>query len=219
MGFLNAKILMPFVIIIIHTEKLLAGVEWVVPMNGSDLVLVRMKWHLITQEWPRISLCSEMAFTYGIRKNYLFLHDRTCSSDWSHTVVPPDIFGEDWPQRPSVWGSRCAAAPAEPGNGSNLSCPPCVIISCESWVCLVGPCWDHCGHKHFTVVEGVILVTKEGRKCTPQPTSIQVRISVSCKNFHPAFTRVCSLEQVLVVRFVPLWQCFTRKRSQVLLDF
>lgn len=128
-------------------------------------------------------------------------------------------FREKCPQGPSVWGSRCAAAPAELGNGSSLSCPPCVIISCESWVCLVGPCWDHCGHKHFTVAEGVILVTKGEGKCMLKPTSNQVRISISCKNFHPAVTRWCSLEQVLVVKFLPLWQCFMRKFGQVFLDF
>lgn len=47
MSSLNAKILIPFIIIIIHVEKFLAGVEFVVPMNGFDKELNN---HIIQDE-------------------------------------------------------------------------------------------------------------------------------------------------------------------------
>lgn len=88
-------------------------------------------------------------------------------------MVPPDVFGENGPK----------------DHQFGVWDVTLLLLSLEtSWV-----------------PAGIIVVTntKEGEKCSPQPTSIQVRISVSCRNFHPAFTRMCSLEKTLVVKVPP----------------
>lgn len=115
-----------------------------------------------------------MAFTYGMKKSYFnnsYMIEHVVLTGVTQWFLQT-FWGKMAPRTISL-EFKMYYCSAEPVEGSSLILPPVSSISCESYICLMGLCWDHCRHKHFTVVEGVILVTKKGEKCTPQPTSNQ----------------------------------------------
>lgn len=155
-------------------------------MSGSGIDLNRCEWKLrITWHqsgWSDIwSLRFQraydkwMAFTYGIKPQ---------NFNYSHMIEHVVLTGI------TQWFLQTFLGKIAPRS-----------ISLEFRMCHCS-CWTR---KPLGSMLGSLWsqTQKKGENCTPQPTSIQVRISVSCKNFRPAFTRTCSLEKTLVVKFLP----------------